>query len=179
MRVNARPTRPGLAIDVELGPVPVRHPPTRLEPFTVPGGIGPHKWIDRQLLAGLASVVAAGVEPLLCDLDGFVLETARANLFMVSVDGVLVTPPADGRILPGVSRARVLQRAAELGLTTDIRPLGLGELSEAAELFLTGSLAGVEPALLCGQDDRRSRPTQVSEQLRTNLYKTPRQVILR
>ncbi|MFL5831649.1 MAG: aminodeoxychorismate synthase component I [Solirubrobacteraceae bacterium] len=179
MRVNARPTDAGLSIDVELGPVPIRNPPTQLEPVTVPGGIGPHKWIDRRLLAALASHAGGNVEPLLCDLDGFVLETARANLFMVTPDHVLVTPPADGRILPGVSRARVLQRAANLGLRTLVRPVRLSELSQASELFLTGSLAGVEPAFLGTGEAGPGHPTQVSEQLRTNLYKTPRQVILR
>ena len=46
-------------------------------------------------------------EPLLCDLDGLVLE-ARAASVSSSSAAVLLTPPADGRILPGVTRARVL-----------------------------------------------------------------------
>jgi para-aminobenzoate synthetase/4-amino-4-deoxychorismate lyase len=179
MRVNARPTGTGLSIDVELGPTPVRNPPTALEPVTVPGGIGAHKWIDRRLLAAATAAVGPDAEPLLCDLDGYVLETARANLFMVTSAGELVTPPADGRILPGVSRACVLQAAAELGLTTHTRPVRVTELAKAAELFLTGSLAGVEPAVLDRPADGHSVAAQLSEQLRTNLYKTPRQVILR
>jgi para-aminobenzoate synthetase/4-amino-4-deoxychorismate lyase len=178
MRVNARPTDAGLRIDVELGPTPVRHPPTALEPVTVPGGIGAHKWIDRRLLAAAAAAVGRDAEPLLCDLDGYVLETARANLFIVTAAGELVTPPADGRILPGVSRARVLQAAAELGLTSHTRAIRVSELAKAAELFLTGSLAGVEPAVLDRPPAGHSVATRVSEQLRTNLYKTQRQVIL-
>jgi para-aminobenzoate synthetase/4-amino-4-deoxychorismate lyase len=176
MRINARPAPGGIDISIELTPVPERDAPTRLQPVMIPGGIGPHKWIDRQLLDSLRATVAPGTEPLLCDLDGYVLETPRANVFAVNTDGTLLTPPADGRILAGVTRARVLARASELGLDTEIGPITLSDLGAAAEIFLTGSLAGVEPALL---GHEQTRATQVSDQLRTNLYKSPRQAILR
>jgi branched-subunit amino acid aminotransferase/4-amino-4-deoxychorismate lyase len=73
----------------------------------------------------------------------------------------------------------VLQAAAELGLTTHTRAIRLTELAKAAELFLTGSLAGVEPAVLDRPTGGHPVATRVSEHLRTNLYITPRQVILR
>ena len=111
---------------------------------TVPGGLGGHKWADRRLLSALA---AAGGEPLLCDLDGLVLEAARANVFIVEPGGPIVTPPADGRILPGVTRELVigLGPARPCGPRRADRP---GSLAGARELFLTGALAGVEPAQL-------------------------------
>jgi para-aminobenzoate synthetase/4-amino-4-deoxychorismate lyase len=90
-------------------------------------------------------------EPLLCDLDGLVLETARANVFIVEAGGRIVTPPADGRILPGVTRALVIELAGELGLRVDVEPIDLARLAGAREMFLTGSLAGVEPAQLDGR----------------------------
>jgi para-aminobenzoate synthetase/4-amino-4-deoxychorismate lyase len=93
-------------------------------------------------------------EPLLCDLDGFLLEAARANVFVVAETGQLLTPPTDGRILPGVTRARVLELGARLGLELGVRPVHLSELASARELFVTGSLGGVEPAHLDGQPCR-------------------------
>ena len=42
--------------------------------------------------------------PLLVDLDGLVLEASRANVVIREGDR-LITPPLDGRILPGVTRA--------------------------------------------------------------------------
>ena len=41
--------------------------------------------------------------PLLLDADGFVLETSRTSVVATDGDGTLHTPPADGRILPGVT----------------------------------------------------------------------------
>jgi para-aminobenzoate synthetase/4-amino-4-deoxychorismate lyase len=171
LRVNLRPDR---GVDVELSEVPARVTPTTLHPVSVAGGLGAHKWIDRRLLGALS----VDGEPLLCDLDGYVLETARANVFVVTGDGWLLTPPTDGRILPGVTRTRVLALADELQIPVAVRPLHLAELAAANEVFLTGSLAGVEPARCVG--DRHPQPGKtVTAHLRTNLYKTLPSEILR
>lgn len=119
-----------------------------------------------------------GTEPLICDLDGNVLETARANAFIVTRDTTLVTPPTDGRILPGVTRADVLELAAGLGIDTEVRPVHLDELRRATELFVTGSLAWIEPALT-SRDDHVRAIGEVTETLRTNLYKRAAAAILR
>jgi para-aminobenzoate synthetase/4-amino-4-deoxychorismate lyase len=153
MRVNVRPVSGGVHADVEVT-APGGRRPVRLSPVTVPGGLGRHKWIDRGLLAAVAAGTEA--EPLLCDLDGLVLEAARANVFVVEDGARIVTPPLDGRILPGVTRARVLELARELGLEVASEPLDLGRLSRADEIFVTGSLGGVEPAQLDGQLDGRA-----------------------
>ena len=60
-------------------------------------------------------------------------------------DGRLVTPPLDGSILPGVARAGVLDEAVKLGVETREEPLDLEALRASEEVFLTGSLRGVEP----------------------------------
>jgi len=147
IRVDVRPRAGGLRAEIEVSPPSERRVPVRLRPITLPGGLGAHKWSDRRLLAALTE--AAGAEPLLCDLDGLVLEAARANVFAVEGGGRLVTPPADGRILPGVTRARVLELAAELGLEVHEEPLDLARLERAKEILVTGALGGVEPATLC------------------------------
>jgi para-aminobenzoate synthetase/4-amino-4-deoxychorismate lyase len=138
--------RPGSGVESELTELSARRLPVVLAPATVPGGIGPHKWIDRRLIDRLGEAV--GCEPLLCDLDGFVLEAGRANVFGVDEHGRLLTPPTDGRVLPGVTRARVLELAPRLRIETVVRPLRLHELKAARELFATGALGGVEPAQL-------------------------------
>lgn len=110
----------------------------------VPGGLGPHKWADRSLLEEAAASMPAGATPIVLDTDGAVLEASRASLFAVR-DGALLTPPLDGRILPGVARARALEIAAEEGVETGEEPLGGDDLLAAEEVFLTGSLRGAEP----------------------------------
>ncbi len=111
--------------------------------IAVPGGLGGHKWVDRRLL-NQAGGVLDGALPLIVDVDGAALEAERANLFIATND-TLTTPPADGRILPGVARARVIEIARELDIDVAERPIPLTELDDADEVFLTGSVRGVEP----------------------------------
>ncbi len=159
-------------IVVQLTDAPLRTGVTRLSVRTVPGGIGPHKWADRRLLAALAADAAS--EPLMCDLDGLVLETARANVFIVEPGGRIVTPPADGRILPGVTRALVIELARELGLPVDVEPIDLARLARAREMFLTGSLAGVEPTQLDGRPAGNSTVTaQLADALQAATHLVP------
>jgi len=145
LRVDVRPGAGELQTQIAVTGLASRRVPVRLRPATLPGGLGPHKWADRQLLVALSD---GDTEPLLCDLDGFVLESARASVFVVAADGVVLTPPQDGRILPGTTASRVLALARELGLPARAEPIHLGRLTAAAELFVTGALGGVEPALV-------------------------------
>ncbi|HEU0318040.1 MAG TPA: aminotransferase class IV, partial [Solirubrobacteraceae bacterium] len=149
--------RPGAGRSLEVAIVATRlpgpRPPVRLQPTTVPGGLGAHKWSDRRLLDALTEAVAPE-EPLLCDLDGHLLETARANVFLVERDGALVTPPVAGRLLPGVTRTRVIAHARRLGLDVRLSPsITLGALRRAREVFVTGALGGVEVVASCDADE--------------------------
>ncbi len=150
LRLSVRPG-PGRALEVAVVAtrLPGSRPPVRLQRTTVPGGLGAHKWSDRRLLDALSEAVAPE-QPVLCDLDGHVLETARANLFLVDADGALVTPPVAGRLLPGVTRTRVLAHARHLGLDVRISAsVTLGDLRRAGEVFVTGALGGVEVVASC------------------------------
>jgi len=112
-----------------------------LQSLALPGGLGRHKCGDRRALDG----VDAGMVPLLFDRGDEVLEAGRANLF-AAIDGVLVTPRADGRILPGIARAGAIAAARKAGIDVAERRLTRDELLAADEVFLTGSVRGVEPA---------------------------------
>jgi hypothetical protein len=85
-----------------------------LAAVVVPGGIGAHKWSDRRLLDGAQSELGEAL-PLVLDANGDVFEVARGNVFVVR-GGSLLTPPLDGRLLPGVARARILEVAAAVGI---------------------------------------------------------------
>lgn len=80
-----------------------------------------------------------------------------SNLFAVR-DGTLVTPIARGEeqevggkgaipspVLPGITRARVLKEAKKMGLTVERRMMGIGDVLDADEVFLTNSSWGVLP----------------------------------
>ena len=146
LRITVRPVGGPLQATVEV--VPLTPPPdaVTLRPVTVSGGIGAHKYRDRRLLAALTrqACLAPGEQLLLTDDTGELLETDRANLFAVA-DGVLLTPPADGRLLPGTARAAIIQAAHDGGIKVGFKPLTLDQLQAASEVFVTNAVAGILP----------------------------------
>jgi branched-subunit amino acid aminotransferase/4-amino-4-deoxychorismate lyase len=114
-------------------------------PFS-PGPIGRFKTTSR-LAYHLAreEARAAGVdEALLCGADGMVFEGAVSNLFAV-LRGEVATPPLTSGIVPGITRARVLELCASLGIASRERTLSRDELRAADELFVTNSVQQVVP----------------------------------
>lgn len=156
----------GVAVDRELI-LPAWERALTLEPVVVAGGLGAHKWADRDLLARLEPEPAVRVA-LLHDTDGDVLETSRGNVLAVQ-DGKVVTPPLDGRILPGVTRAVAIEELRASGLEVAERTLPLAELATADELLTTGSVRGVEPVRTLVGQPREWSPGPVGELLAARL----------
>ena len=146
-RLRVVATRDGVEVDSEALAAEPAPDPVVVAPVVLPGGLGAHKWRDRRLLDELSERV--GAVPLIVDLDGDVLEAAHANVFIV--EGThLVTPPLDGRQLPGTVRARVLalHPALEERLTLD-------RIAGADELLLGSSIRGIHPARLADGPEPR------------------------
>lgn len=80
-------------------------------------------------------------EALLLDSDGFLAEGPGANLFYEK-DGVLFTPQL-GNILPGITRATVLELAEELGIEVKQGLFEPKELFTADSAFYCGTAAEV------------------------------------
>ncbi|MBS1880701.1 MAG: aminotransferase class IV, partial [Actinobacteria bacterium] len=115
-----------------------------LRTVAAPDWSGAHKLADRDWLERTEAGLGAAV-PLLLGAEGAVLEAGRANVFAV-LDGVLATPPLDGRILPGTARAAAVEVAGELGIEVAARPLSAEDLRRGGEVFLTSSVRGIRPA---------------------------------
>ena len=80
-------------------------------------------------------------EALLLDVNGFVAEGPGANIFLEK-DEKLYTPPL-GQILPGITRATIIELAAELGVTLIEKPITPEELKTADSAFYVGTAAEV------------------------------------
>jgi branched-chain amino acid aminotransferase len=80
-------------------------------------------------------------EALLTDMNGFIAEGPGANMFFEK-DGTLYTP-APGNILPGITRATVLQLCAELGIPVQEGQYTLADLKQADAAFFCGTAAEV------------------------------------
>ncbi len=74
----------------------------------------------------------------------WVEELGGMNLFLVTADGTLITPPLAGTILPGITRNSVIDLARDLGLTVEERAI-------AFEDWRQDAIAGrVTEAFACG-----------------------------
>jgi D-alanine transaminase len=70
--------------------------------------------------------------------DGRVTEGAASNIFIVK-EGVVITPPKSGEILPGITRDLVLELAREQDIPSEERSFSLEELRAAEEIWMTSS----------------------------------------
>ncbi len=86
---------------------------------------------------------------LLIDSDGAVREVDHANLFAV-LGGVVVTPPAPRRCLPGVLRQWCLQTLAEVGIRAEERDFTVADLLASEGAWVSSSLAGLRPVRQVG-----------------------------
>ncbi len=80
-------------------------------------------------------------EALLLDNDGFVAEGPGANIFYEK-DGILYTP-AKGNILPGITRATVLELCDELNIQIEEKLFTVEEMKKADTAFYCGTAAEV------------------------------------
>ena len=141
LRIDAVPSGDDVEVSMTVRPVDDAGDTWTLRPRTVPGGQGQHKWTDRRALAHNGP---ADHDLLLVADDGAVLETARASIFVVHDDAVL-TPPVDGRILPGTARERVVELLRDAAVPVFQRRLTLDDVASATEVFATNAVRGVVP----------------------------------
>ncbi len=79
--------------------------------------------------------------------DGMVTEGASSNAWIVTMDGELITRPADGHILKGITRTVAMEVAENRGLKLVERAFTVDEAKKAREAFVTSASAGVLPVI--------------------------------
>jgi branched-subunit amino acid aminotransferase/4-amino-4-deoxychorismate lyase len=85
-------------------------------------------------------------EALLLNTNGEVAETAGGNLFWVYHDKICTVPTGRG-VLPGITRAVVLEICQSLGLETNKRVIKPEMLRNAEGIFVTQSALGIIPVV--------------------------------
>ncbi len=88
-----------------------------------------------------------------------VAEATWANVFFIGRTGDLVeiaTPPESSGILPGITRARVIDLLQSARIPVTVRPVTLDEIPRFDEAFLTSSIQGLVPVTAIG---RHALPT--------------------
>lgn len=82
-------------------------------------------------------------EALFLDYEGNIAEGPGANFFIIK-DREIITPPC-GTILPGITRASVIEIARDKGFIVTERTLTVAEAQYADEAFFTGTAAEMTP----------------------------------
>ena len=129
--------------------------------ITLPDQRWDNCWIKSlNLIPGvLASQAAldAGCQDAILHRNGVVTECTAANLLMLK-DGVVRTAPADGKIIPGVTRNHFLKLARENGIPVVEEAFTLDEAMEADELLITSTsvhgvrVVEIDGKPVCGRD---------------------------
>ncbi|MEX0718460.1 MAG: aminotransferase class IV [Planctomycetaceae bacterium] len=102
------------------------------------------------VLANQAAIEGGYFEAILVAENGDMTEGTHTSLFGVK-GGKLLTSPRGPHILPGITRAFVLELAERIGLPASEEPLRAETLRAIDELFLCGTSAEVMP--ITGVDD--------------------------
>lgn len=139
-----------------------------------------NRWprVDIKTIALLPNVLAkqaakerGGKEAWYIDTDGNVTEGGSTNAWIVTMDGVLVTRPAETGILRGITRAGILDLVQQEGLTFEERPFSLEEAYGAREAFVTAATNIAMPVTRI--DDRvigNGHPGTVATRLRERFH---------
>lgn len=113
--------------------------------------------VDIKTVNLLPNILAAqdakdqGADEAILHKDGVAMEGTKTNFFAVLDDGngTIVTHPTTHHILPGITRAIVIEIAKESGLVVEERPLTLEELRDnLKEAFFTSTTSEMKPVVV-------------------------------
>jgi branched-chain amino acid aminotransferase len=116
-----------------------------------PKGTGWIKSCSNYTIAALAKHEAANAGYMECVfLDAahrkYVEEGSSCNIFFYLKSGEIVTPELGDTILPGITRASIIELARDKGIKTTERKIAIDEaMEETKECFVTGTAAGATP----------------------------------
>jgi len=129
------------------------------------------------LLRQLA-IEAGCTETILIRDNSFMTEGAASNIFVVK-NGVLLAPPKDHLMLPGITYDVILEIAAASGIAYQVRKISVAEVHAADELLLTSSTREVQAITqLDGKPIGTGKPGAMFGKLHA-LYQTYKQEIMR
>lgn len=98
------------------------------------------------ILGKLDAKRSGALEAIMLNHQGYVAECTADNLFFVS-DGWVKTPDTMQGALSGITRGAVLELAREAGYQTAETVVGLHDLYNAEEVFMTGTGAEIVPVI--------------------------------
>lgn len=124
------------------------------------------------VLAKQAAREAGAYEAWYVDRDGYVTEGSSSNAWIVTKEGRVVTRSAEASILPGVTRAVLMDAFEALQVRFEERPFTPAEAASAAEAFVTASSQLVMPVVaIDGQPIGDGKPGALAKRLREQFHR--------
>jgi D-alanine transaminase len=124
------------------------------------------------VLAKQAAREAGAYEAWYVDADGFITEGSSSNVWIVTVDGKIVTRSAESGILCGITRGVLIDALEALQLRFEERPFTVAESLQAAEAFVTASSLIVMPVVaIDGHIIGDGRPGPTTARLREQFHR--------
>ncbi|QJB70520.1 D-amino-acid transaminase [Parasphingorhabdus halotolerans] len=109
----------------------------------------------------------AGADDAWMTRDAMVTEGTSQNAHIITKDGVLISHQLDHRVLPGVTRIELFERAGAQGLSIQERAFSVAEAYDAAEAFVSSSTLLIMPVVsIDGHMIGDGKPGGITEQLR-------------
>ena len=152
----------------------------KLNPYDLQAGHKTLNYLSRLAALREANRRGAG-EALWFNVHNYLQSGSTSNVFLVE-NGRLVTPPTQAEmrdpeigktipypksnVLPGITRAAVIELAHHAGIDTQTMAIDVNRLLEAQELFLTNSIMGVMPVCRIERKPTgNERPGEITLQL--------------
>jgi D-alanine transaminase len=124
------------------------------------------------VLAKQAAREQGAKEAWFVDKAGLVTEGSSTNAWIVTLDGAVVTRPADHGILRGITRTVLLGAIAEQGLRLEERPFSVEEAHRAREAFITSASQIVMPVVqIDGRPVGNGHPGSIATALRQAFHR--------
>lgn len=145
-----RPAQPQTRLLATAAPAPRPHGPATLATVSVRRNEGSPasrlktlSYIDN-VLARAQAAAAGADEALMLNNRGDVACASAANIFWIA-GSTLFTPSLGCGVLPGVTRAKLIELAPFQGLSLEEVACGPDELARADAIFMANSLIGIRP----------------------------------
>lgn len=112
-----------------------------------------------------------GLAEIIWNRNGIITEGTHTNIFFVK-DGVVVTPPLNNLILPGITRKQVLNMCSEIQIATHERAISVNEIFNFDEIFITSTTNEITPVIeFDGKLVNKGAPGEITKLLQAEYQK--------
>lgn len=115
----------------------------KLLPFTYHRPFSQVKSIDYVMgIQALKVAKSKGADDVVYMQNGFISECPRANFFLISHDGKLLTAAED--VLQGITRKKIIDLAKNI-MEVEVRDISISDMENAAEAFISSTTKNITP----------------------------------